>query len=108
MDPTGIFRVLFGSFPPMDMLWVMETLEDYVEQTTYETNQETIRNQIKENRLLYELGKITKEEYEKRNGKLNHQRKVNNRIDGTNMDQRINLLDNNNRKGGRACAGRAR
>ncbi|MCW3988048.1 MAG: gas vesicle protein GvpG [Candidatus Bathyarchaeota archaeon] len=99
MDPIGVFRVLGGSFLPMDMLWVMETLEDYVEQAIYETNQETNRNQIKENRLLYELGEITKEEYEKRNGKLNHQRKINNRINGTNMNQRINLLDSNNGKG---------
>jgi len=107
MDPTGIFRVLGGSFPPLDMLWVMETLEDYVTQATYQTNQETTRNQIKENRLLYELGEITEEEYGKRNGKLNHQRKINNRVTGTNMNQRIDLLDNNNRKSGRTRTGRS-
>lgn len=86
-------RSLGISIPPFDMIWVMETLRDYAEETRYEENQQNISNKIKENRLLYELGEITKEEYTRRNKELNHQRKTNNRMNGMNINQRINLLD---------------
>lgn len=93
LDATGIFRVLGGSFPPFDLLWMCETLEDYVERVTEESSEEDLRNKIKENRLLYELGEITKEEYEKMNGKLNHQRRMNNRLNGTRIKQRTDLFN---------------
>jgi len=80
------------SIPPFDMIWLMETIRDYVEDVRQEENQQKINNKIKENRLLYELGEITKEEYERRNGELNHQLKMNNRINRMNLNQRINLL----------------
>jgi len=80
------------SIPPFDMIWLMETIRDYVENMRQEENQQKINNKIKENRLLYELGEITKEEYERRNGELNHQLKMNNRINRANFNQRINIL----------------
>lgn len=85
-------RMLGISVPPFDMIWLMETLTDYVEGVREEENKQKINNKIKENRLLYELGEITKEEYERRNGELNHQRKMNNQINRTNLNQRINIL----------------
>jgi len=80
------------SIPPFDMIWLMETIRDYVENVRQEENQQKVNNKIKENRLLYELGEITKEEYERRNGELNHQLKMNNRINRMSLNQRINLL----------------
>jgi len=85
-------RMLGFSMLPFDMIWLMETIRDYAENARQEENQQKINNKIKENRLLYELGEITKEEYEKRNGELNHQLKMNNRINKMNLNQRINLL----------------
>lgn len=85
-------RMLGISIPPFDMIWLMETIRDYVEEVREEETQQKINNRIKENRLLYELGEITKEEYERRNGELNHKLRMNNRINRTNLNQRINIL----------------
>jgi len=80
------------SIPPFDMIWLMETIRDYVEDIREEESQRKINNKIKENRLLYELGEITKEEYERRNGELNHKLRMNNRTNRMNLNQRINIL----------------
>jgi len=80
------------SIPPFDMIWLMETIRDYVENVREKETHEKINNKIKENRLLYELGEMTKEEYERRNGELNHKLRMNNRINRTNLNQRINIL----------------
>jgi len=85
-------RMLGFSIPPFDMIWLMETISDYVEEVRQRENQQKVNNKIKENRLLYELGEITKKEYERKNGELNHQRQMNNRINRTNLNQRINIL----------------
>jgi len=85
-------RMLGISIPPFDMIWLMETILDYIEDIIGEETEQKINNKIKENRLLYELGEITREEYERRNGELNHQRKMNNRINTMGLDRRINIL----------------
>jgi len=85
-------RMLGISIPPFDMIWLMETILDYVEEIIEEETEQKINNKIKENRLLYELGEMTREEYERRNGELNHQRKINNRINTMGLNQRINIL----------------
>ena len=84
---------MFGlSIPPFDMIWLMETITDYVDDSRVKEIQQRIINEIKETRLLFELGEITKEEYSKRNSKLNHQRLMNKRVSRVNLDQRINIL----------------
>jgi len=85
-------RMLGISIPPFDMIWLMETILDYVEDIREKESHEKITNKIKENRLLYELGEITREEYEKRNEELNNKLQMNNRINRTNLNQRLNLL----------------
>ena len=80
------------SIPPFDMIWLMETILDYGEDIREKESHEKITSKIKENRLLYELGEITKEEYEKINGELNHKLRMNNRINRTNLNQRLNIL----------------
>jgi uncharacterized membrane protein len=85
-------RMLGFSIPPFDMIWLIETIRDYVEEIRQRETQQKTNNKIKENRLLYELGEITKEEYERRNGELNHQRQMSNRINRMNLNQRINIL----------------
>ncbi len=85
-------RMLGISIPPFDMIWLMETISDYVEDIREKESHEKITSKIKENRLLYELGEITKEEYEKRNGELGNKLQMNNRINRTNLNKRINIL----------------
>jgi hypothetical protein len=88
-----IFLRMIGiSIPPFDMIWLMETLTDYVNDARMKETQQKINNEIRENRLLYELGEITKEEYDKRHSDLNHRRLMNNRINRVRLNQRINIL----------------
>jgi hypothetical protein len=79
--------------PPFDMLWLIETIADYAENATKEEGQQKIKAKIKENRLLYELGEITKEEYERRSRGLNQQLKIISKLKNNTMrNERINLL----------------
>lgn len=46
------------------MIWLTETMRDYALKEKY--NIKEINNQIKENRLLFEIGDITEEEYKEK------------------------------------------
>lgn len=88
-----MLRALGLSVPPFDMLWLIETIADYAENATKEGGQQKIKAKIKENRLLYELGEITKEEYERRSRGLNQQLKIISKLKNNTMrNERINLL----------------
>ncbi len=47
------------------MIWLTKTMRDYALKEKY--NIKEINNQIKENRLLFEIGDITDEEYKEKN-----------------------------------------
>lgn len=68
-----LLRTAGVSLKPFDMLWMLELLRDYALKEKY--NIQMIGNQIKENRLLFEIGEITKEEYEEKNEQLIEERK---------------------------------
>lgn len=88
-----LFLRMFGfSLPPFDMIWLMETIADYVDEGRVKENLKRINNELRENRLLYELGEITKEKYDKRKRELNHQRQMNKRMSRAKLNQRINIL----------------
>lgn len=87
-----LLRMIGLSIPPFDMIWLMETIMDYADEARVKETQQKINNEIRENRLLYELGEITKEEYDRRNSELNHRRLMNKRINRVRLSQRINLL----------------
>lgn len=55
-------------------------------------NIEKINDRIKENRMLYELGEISKEEYEKRNDELTHQLRIATKVHNMNLSKRIDIL----------------
>lgn len=79
-----IFLRMMGiSIPPFDMIWLVEQIRDYAYGEMYDVDE--INSQLKENRLLYEFGEITEEEYEKKNGELNHKLKIANRVNNMNM-----------------------
>ena len=55
-------------------------------------SQKDISNSLKENRLLFELGEITREEYEQKNKELNQKLKKIEKVNRLNLKQRINIL----------------
>lgn len=85
-------RMIGLSIPPFDMIWLLETIADHVNDSRVKEIQQRIISEIKETRLLFELGEITKEEYAKRNSRLNHQHLMNKRVSRVHLDQRINIL----------------
>ncbi|MGO8806799.1 MAG: gas vesicle protein GvpG [Candidatus Bathyarchaeia archaeon] len=88
-----LFLEMLGlSVPPFDMVWLMETIMDYADEGRVNENQQRINNELRENRLLYELGEKTQEEYEERNNALCHQRMTNKRLNIVRPSQRINIL----------------
>ena len=68
-----VLRAVGISLKPFDMIWMLELLRNYALQEKY--NLQKIGSQIKENRLLFEIGEITKEEYEQENELLLEERK---------------------------------
>jgi hypothetical protein len=72
------------------MLWLLETITDYVEDARYEETHRRINDKIKENRLLYELGEITKEQYENSNTQLNQEQKISNLQNRKDLKKKMN------------------
>lgn len=85
-------RTLGLSLPPFDMLWLMERLRDYAYQTAAHENLQKIDNRIKENRIFYELGEITREEYEAAVKELSSKRKIIDQENRANIRYKINVL----------------
>ena len=86
-----LLRAAGISLKPFDMLWMLELLRNYALQEKY--NLQKIGNQIKENRLLFEIGEITKEEYGEKNELLLEERKRAEEIMGSlSEDMRIQEL----------------
>ncbi|MDD5735227.1 MAG: hypothetical protein WCZ26_00255 [Methanothrix soehngenii] len=70
-----ILRSLGVSMPPgLDMIGTMEEVQKFANKEMY--NPEKIKSQIKENRLLYEFGELTREDYERMNAQLIHDLRV--------------------------------
>lgn len=58
-----LLRGLGISLKPFDMIWLIELMRNYALRQKYDVGK--INNQIKENRLLFEIGDLTEEEYKK-------------------------------------------
>lgn len=69
-----LLRQLGISIPGLDMVWTLEQIRDFAYREMY--NPDKIKNEIKENRLLFEFGEITREEYERTNTELMRQLKL--------------------------------
>ena len=60
-DLLKSLKVLVKTF---DVIWIMQILRDYALKEKYNIKQ--INNQIKENRLLFEIGEIAEKEYKEK------------------------------------------
>ncbi|MBI2672680.1 hypothetical protein HYX19_00305 [Candidatus Woesearchaeota archaeon] len=66
---------LFGiSLKPFDMIWLLELTRNYALREKYDLKK--INDQIKENRLFFEINEINEAEYEKNNELLLKEREV--------------------------------
>lgn len=81
----------FGvSLPGLDLIWTIEQVQKFAHRELY--NPEKIKNQIKENRLLYEFGELTKGEYERTNSELMHKLKIAEMAEEMNLGMRTDIL----------------
>jgi len=85
-----LLRGLGLSIPGLDMIWIFEQIMDHSHNEMY--NPEKIKNSIKDNRLLFELGEITREEYDETNAELMRQLKLSKRGQETNLGGRMDIL----------------
>lgn len=86
-----ILRMLGIQLPvPFDMLTIFEYIRDFALKEKY--NPEKIKDQLKENRMLYEMGEISEEEYKKRDAELKHKLKIADRVKDIDLNTRMDIL----------------
>jgi hypothetical protein len=78
------------SLPGLDLIWTLEQIQRFAHKELY--NPENIKNQIKETRLLYEFGELTREEYERRSSKLMHKLRMAEKAGEMNLGTRMDIL----------------
>ena len=83
-------RMLGISIPPFEMIWLIETIRDTLIRVAYDP--ERIGDAIKENQMLYELGEIAKEEYERKHAELTEMLKLAQRAREMDLERRIDIL----------------
>ncbi len=83
-------RAVGLSIPGLDLIWTLEQIRDFAFKELY--NPEKIKNKIKENRMFYEFGEISREEYERINNELMAQLKIAERGEEMNLIVRTDLL----------------
>jgi hypothetical protein len=83
-----LLRALGLSLPGLDLIWLFEQIRDF----TFKEMRDQIKDMIKENRMLYELGDISKNEYEATNMRLNQKLRIADRADDMNLYARMNIL----------------
>ncbi len=85
-----LLRQLGITVPGLSLIWTLEQIRDFAYKELY--NPDKIRNKIKENRLLFEFGEVTIDEYEKNNAKLQQELKLAQRGTEMNLSVRTDIL----------------
>ncbi len=85
-----LLRSLGVSLPGIDLIWTLEQVSKYAYKEMY--NPEKIKNQIKETRLLYEFGEMTRAEYDRANSALMHKLRLAEKAVEMNLSTRTNIL----------------
>lgn len=94
-----ILRSLGIKLPiPFDMLAVIERIHDAVINEMYDIDK--LNDQIKENRMLFELGEISKEEYERKNTELMQKLELAEKAREMDLESKITILGNRGGKNG--------
>jgi hypothetical protein len=85
-----LLRSLGISLPGLDMIWTLEQIQRFAFKELY--NPDKIKDQIKETRLLYEFGELTREEYERRNLRLMRKLDLAAKAQEMNLGSRMDIL----------------
>lgn len=85
-----LLRQMGITIPGLNLIWTLEQIRDFAHREMY--NPEKIKNRIKENRLLFELGEMTIDEYEKNNAELLQELKHAERGAEMNLSVRTDIL----------------
>lgn len=85
-----LLRMLGISIPGFDLISDIEIIRDFAYRELY--NPDKIKNQIKENQMLYEFDELSTEEYEERKTELMRQLKFAERVLETNLNVRTDIL----------------
>ncbi len=85
-----LFRALGVSLPGLDLIWTMEQVQKFANREMY--NPEKIKNQIKENRMFYEFGELTRAEYEQTNSELMQKLRIAELAEDMNLGTRTDIL----------------
>ncbi len=85
-----VLRTLGVNLPGLDMIWTLEQVHKFAYRELY--NPEKIKNQIKEARLLYEFGELTREEYDQKHSDLMRKLKLAIKAEGMNLAARTDIL----------------
>jgi hypothetical protein len=85
-----ILRMLGVSIPGLDLFSTLEIIRNYAYKELY--NPEKIRNQIKENQMLYEFEEISREEFEETRSRLMEQMKLAERFEEMDLNVRADIF----------------
>lgn len=85
-----LLRSLGVSLPGLDLIWMLEQVQKFAYREMY--NPEKIKNQIKETRLLYEFGEMTREEYVQANSELMHKLRLAEKAVEMNLSMKTDIL----------------
>lgn len=85
-----LLRQMGITIPGLNLIWTLEQIRDFAYREMY--NPEKIKNRIKENRLLFELGELNGDEYEKTNTELLQELKLAERGAEMNLSVRTDIL----------------
>lgn len=83
-----LLRSLGFSIPGLDMFWLFEQILYFTRKEMYDQ----IKDRLKENRMLYELGEISDEDYVRINAKLVRQLRLAEKARDMNLGVRTDIL----------------
>ncbi len=83
-----LLRTLGFSIPGFDMFWVFEQILYFTRKEMYDQ----IKDKLKENRMLYELGEINDDDYQKNNAYLVRQLRLAEKARDMNLGVRTDIL----------------
>ncbi len=83
-----LLRTLGFSIPGLDMFWLFEQILYFTRKEMYDQ----IKDKLKENRMLYELGEISDDDYMRINAKLVRQLKLAEKARDMNLGVRTDIL----------------
>ncbi len=83
-----LLRTLGFSIPGLDMFWLFEQILYFSRKEMYDQ----IKDRLKENRMLYELGEISDEDYAKINAELVRTLKLAEKAREMNLGVRTHIL----------------